>query len=95
MSLLAVCDARYRILYMDSGNYGKASDGGLYDNSDFKRAMDRGDLNLPGPAPLLPGGPMLPFFFIGDAAFPLSERMMKPYPLTANMDESRRLLNYR
>lgn len=95
VSLLAVCDARYRIIYMDSGNYGKASDAGLFDSSDLKRAIDSGQLNLPNPAPLPQSGRLLPYFFVGDAAFPLSERMMKPFPLTANMDKARRLFNYR
>lgn len=31
-----------------STNQGQASDGGLFDSSDLKRAMDNGQLNLPG-----------------------------------------------
>ncbi|KAH7714211.1 nuclease HARBI1-like protein [Aphelenchoides avenae] len=82
-------------MHTDSGYYGKASDVGLFDSSDLKRAMDNGQLNLPDPEPVVNGGRVLPYFFVGDAAFPLSDRMMKPFPMTNGTDESRRLFNYR
>lgn len=78
--LLAVCDANYRIIYMDCGSYGTASDGGIWETSQLKERMDKGTLGLPEAAPITDGGPTLPYFFIGDAAFSLDDHMMKPFP---------------
>jgi len=37
---------------VDVGCQGRISDGGIYRNSSFKKALDQGHLNLPDPAPL-------------------------------------------
>lgn len=65
--LFAIADADYRFIWAEAGIPGRFSDGGVYSNSDFKKNyLDK--LNLPSP-----------YFFIGDDAFPLSERLLKPY----------------
>uniref|UniRef100_A0A915CSA3 DDE Tnp4 domain-containing protein n=1 Tax=Ditylenchus dipsaci TaxID=166011 RepID=A0A915CSA3_9BILA len=66
---MAVCDYKYKILYADFGSYGHESDAGIFDRCDFKKALDRGGLNLPGPALLPNTNVNSPFFFIGDSAF--------------------------
>jgi hypothetical protein len=43
---------------------------------------------------IIPGGPELPYFFIGDEAFALTERMMKGYPKSTG-DKSQQVFNYR
>uniref|UniRef100_A0A915CWU0 DDE Tnp4 domain-containing protein n=1 Tax=Ditylenchus dipsaci TaxID=166011 RepID=A0A915CWU0_9BILA len=45
--LLAICDADYKCVYADVGNYGKDSDGGIFGRCSFKEALDRKVLNLP------------------------------------------------
>ncbi|KAH7713848.1 hypothetical protein AAVH_18793 [Aphelenchoides avenae] len=69
--LMAVCDHRYRIIYAKFGDYGHESDGGIFDRSDFKHALDNDLLHLPLPAPLPGTNIRMPHFFVGDAAFPL------------------------
>ena len=36
----------------------------------------------------------IPYFFVGDAAFPLKTYMLRPYP-GRNLPESKRIFNYR
>uniref|UniRef100_A0A915EGR7 Hermes trasposase DNA-binding domain-containing protein n=1 Tax=Ditylenchus dipsaci TaxID=166011 RepID=A0A915EGR7_9BILA len=43
------------------------------------KALDRGGLNLPGPALLPNTNVNSPLFFIGNGAFPLKPQIMKPY----------------
>ncbi|KAH7714377.1 nuclease HARBI1-like protein [Aphelenchoides avenae] len=95
--LMAVCDAKYRITYMSCGHYGHKNDASIYDRSPLRRQLDNGELNIPPPEPL-PGESRtpIPYFFIGDSAFPLTLDMMKPYPsAAANASLRRRVYNYR
>jgi hypothetical protein len=79
--LMAVCDAHYRFTMVDIGNAGRQSDGGVFSNSSFGEAFDRGTLGIPQPSPL-PGttSPNLPYVIVGDEAFPLKENLLRPYP---------------
>ena len=53
-----------------------------------------GSLNFPpAKAISLTGGP-LPFVFVGDEAFGLSNRMLRPYA-SRNLDKKKRIFNYR
>ncbi|KAH7705181.1 nuclease HARBI1-like protein [Aphelenchoides avenae] len=93
--LMGLCDANYRLLYVDVGSYGHNSDGGIYDSSSLKAKLDSGALNLPAPRPLPGQQYRLPYFFIGDGAFALTENMMKPFPEGANYTRRKRIYNYR
>ena len=74
------------------GAQGRASDAGVFAESDFKQALDSGLLNLPAAA-LLPGSDMqIPFMFVGDDAYPLRLDLMKPYPFR-NMEHQQRVFN--
>ena len=87
-------DARYRFSYISVGAQGRASDAGVFAESDFKQALDSGLLNLPAAA-LLPGSDMqIPYMFVGDDAYPLRLDLMKPYPFR-NMEHQQRVFNYR
>ena len=76
------------------------SDGGVFRNCDFYGALVCNELNLPLPTevpPLNPGWNStepLPFVFVGDDAFPLTDFCMKPYHLT-ELTEEERLFNFR
>lgn len=90
--LFALCDANYKFLYCDFGNYGSASDGGIFDRSDLNSRMQTG-LNLP-PSELLPNSnTLLPYFMFGDCAFPLRSDIMKPFP--ENQSHNTTIFNYR
>ncbi|KAH7698498.1 hypothetical protein AAVH_34410, partial [Aphelenchoides avenae] len=77
--LLAMCDHRYRIIYANWHNYCSSSDAGIIDRSELKRMLKDPDnpldLPAPDPLPLDAGGhnaaEHVPYFFVGDAAFPL------------------------
>ena len=91
--LLAVSDAHYCFTLLDVGDAGRHSDGGVLANSTFGKAIMLQHLDLPPPADI-GNGVVLPHFFVGDAAFPLRENLMRLYP-GRNLPEDQRILNYR
>ncbi|XP_018371952.1 PREDICTED: uncharacterized protein LOC108766874 [Trachymyrmex cornetzi] len=94
MVLLAICDATYKFTWIDIGQYGSISDGGVWANTEFASNLAAGNIFLPDPT-LLPGTNIpFPFVFIGDEAFPLSTHMMRPYPRKKLTDDMR-IFNYR
>ena len=94
--LMAVVDGDYKFLNINVGAKGAGSDGGLFAEIDFKKDMDRGLLDVP-PAEPLPGGDPdkpVPYFFVGDEAFPLKTWLMKPLP-RRNLSDAEAIYNYR
>ncbi|XP_044766223.1 protein ALP1-like [Coccinella septempunctata] len=92
--LMAVCDASYRFTLVDIGSFGSQSDGGVFRESAFGKALDSGSLKLP-PEKSLPGSDVnFPSFFVGDEAFPLKPYLLRPYP-GRNLEESKNVYNYR
>lgn len=77
--LQAVVDANYKFVTIDVGGYGKQSDGGTFQASDFYRALIDGKLQLPEPAYLPQSEVRAPFVFVGDEAYPLMPFLLKPY----------------
>ena len=102
--LLALVDYDYKFTFVDVGCQGRITDGGVFRNSYLCKALDNGSLNLPDPKPLsFSHSPEwaheqctepIPFVFVGDDAFPLSDHCMKPYPRT-NLTLRKRVYNYR
>lgn len=91
--LLAVCDADYRLLYVDAGLNGRISDGGVYNRSNLAKALAENTVNLPPPK-LLPGG-LYPVnhCIVADAAFAKRPYILKPIP--KDPDYLDRIYNYR
>ena len=77
--LLALVDADYKFLWVNVGASGSSSDDQIFNHNKLKRRIENGTLGLPPPEPLGPGGPDLHYFLLGDGAFVLMPRMMKPY----------------
>ena len=66
--LKALVDANYRFLWIDVGGYGHMSDAQIFIASELKECSEEAcdDVDVP-------------YFFLGDDAFPLRDYMMKPY----------------
>ena len=86
---MALADYDYKFIYIDVGCQGRISDGGVYNNSTLNEAILNNSFNLPPPKPLpileeadiiWDNDTTIPFMFVADDAFPLSENIMKPYP---------------
>ncbi|CAN7983390.1 unnamed protein product [Ixodes hexagonus] len=95
-SLLAVSDANYRFLYVEVGHNGSEADGGVFRRSNLQRKIEENLQGIPPDAALGSVGSM-PFFFVGDEAFPLRTYLMRPYPRKSQFEQThqRRIFNYR
>ncbi|XP_070402872.1 uncharacterized protein [Nothobranchius furzeri] len=94
--LLALVDAHYRFIYVQVGDYGRASDGGVYSGSQLGIGMENKTLHVPADCPL-PGAEQqlpLPYTMVGDAAFPLKTYLMRPFPGT-RLPPWQKVFNYR
>ncbi|XP_064639806.1 uncharacterized protein LOC135495272 [Lineus longissimus] len=76
--LLALVDADYKFTYVDVGQNGRASDGGVYKTSTLAKALETGELNITSKCQLPGTDKLVPYVFVGDDAFPLNNGMMKP-----------------
>lgn len=78
--LLACCDADYKFLWTDIGAYGSEHDASVFRRSYIGQQLETNSITLPN-ANKLPGSEtVMPYFFVGDEAFPLKKYIMRPYP---------------
>lgn len=92
--LLALVDAHLNFLYVDAGSNGRCSDGGVFAKSTLKPILEGDHLNMPS-ADLVPETEVtLPYVIVADDAFPLTTRLMKPYP-GVEIPLEQRIHNYR
>ncbi|XP_036322515.1 protein ALP1-like isoform X2 [Rhagoletis pomonella] len=92
--LLATCDANYTFTTVDIGAYGSQSDGGVLWHSGFGQRLLSGNLDLPEDD-FLPGTCIkFPYFVVGDAAFPLKNCILRPYP-GSHLPPDREIFNKR
>ena len=73
--LFALVDANYNFMFVDVGCQGRMSDSGVFTNTELYKKLETKTLSLPQPVPLNGREKSVPYFFIGDEAFPLSESM--------------------
>lgn len=94
--LFAVCDADGLFTMVDTGYAGRNSDGGVFRASSLSYWLERDGLNIPTAASLPHDSTKqeVPYFFVADNAFPLTNRIMRPYPMTRITNE-KRIYNYR
>lgn len=90
--LLAVCDSKYKFTMVDVGASGHQSDGGILRNSKFWKYLTQGKLNIPNTP--VENGYHIPFYFVGDEAFPLRTDLMRPYP-GKMLPKEKAIFNYR
>ena len=90
---MAVCDYNYCFTLLNIGDYGRQSDGGVFSNSMFGRAIKSDSLSLPGAEIIDDLGLPIPYFFVADQAFQLTTYMLGPYPGTY-LPLNQRIFNY-
>ena len=92
--LFALVDADYKCIWVDVGANGSASDATVFNASELKEAIENGTLGMPPDEPLPMDDRPMPYFIIGDDAFPLRTWLMKPFS-RRHMPNDERLFNYR
>jgi len=71
------------------------SDGGVYSNTTLVQALDKDRLHFPPAEPMNPASDVeIPYFIVGDDAFPMKPYLMKPYS-RRNLCDSELITNYR
>ncbi|KAJ8939440.1 hypothetical protein NQ318_010624, partial [Aromia moschata] len=92
---MALADAQYCFLYADIGCEGRISDGGVFRNTNLYQKREQNEVDFPQNQPLQGRKLPVPYVFLEDDAFPLSERMLKPYPGCDPKGSMKRVFNYR
>ena len=91
---MAICDADYNFTVVDIGAKGRQSDGGILRNSKFGKKLFSNKINLPNPRQLEGVHEAVPYFLVGDAAFPFGVNLMRPYAGNF-LPQNERVFNYR
>lgn len=92
--LQAHVDAHQKFITIDVGGFGKQSDGGTFRASKLFKCLEEKLLQIPH-EDYLPNSDMkLPYFLVGDGAYPLSSYLMKPYR-GLNLSQSQENFNRR
>lgn len=94
--LLALVNAHYQFIYVNVGVNGGVSDGGVFRDSDFAKLLNnpQNPLNMPQEKPLPDMNEPVPYVILADAAFPLQNHILKPYP-SRNLSHNEQIFNYR
>ncbi|CAI6371138.1 unnamed protein product [Macrosiphum euphorbiae] len=78
--LLAMCDASYNFTVVDIGAPGRCSDGGVFSSSEMGKGFLNKTLSFPIEKEIDNKSGPIPYYAVGDEAFPLLENLMRPYP---------------
>ncbi|KAH7959703.1 hypothetical protein HPB49_013128 [Dermacentor silvarum] len=92
--LLAIVDSDYKFVVVDIGAYGKQSDGGVLQQSQFRQRLEQGQLQLPRSLALPNTMQQAPCVLVGDEAFQLRPDFLRPYP-GRELEDKKRIFNYR
>ena len=76
------------------GHPGAAGDAQIYNGSDLKRLLERGQDPYPAADPLPYDDRDTPYFLVGDDAFSMTTNLMKPYG-RRNLPHDEQIFNYR
>ncbi|XP_031354022.1 uncharacterized protein LOC116178613 isoform X2 [Photinus pyralis] len=77
--LFALVDADYQFMFVDVGCQGRISDGGVFKHSKLHKLLHTNSSNFPEDKSLPGRDKLIPYVIVGDDAFPLTERIMKPF----------------
>lgn len=76
---------------VDIGAEGGNHDSAVFKASCFGNALINAELDIPSPKILPNTNCKMPYFFVGDAAFPLHENIIRPYP-GSYLDEKKKYI---
>ncbi|XP_066150290.1 uncharacterized protein, partial [Euwallacea fornicatus] len=93
--LIALVDADYNFLYVNIGCQGGVSDGGVFKNCQLYKDLEKNKLHFPEFSSLPGRNEKVPFVFVADEAFALSQNIMKPYSGLHVKGSKERIFNYR
>ena len=93
--LFNLVDANYNFMFVDAGCQGIISDSSVFTNSELCKKLETNILCLSQPIPLNGRDKSVPYFFIKDEAFPLSENVMNVYPGQQRKGTKERIFIYR
>ena len=91
---LALVGTHYRFTWVQVRALGAAFDAQLWNESTLRDAVVTNSINIPQQEPLPGDNRSIPYFIIGDNAFALNGRMMKPFA-AAPLEQDERVFNYR
>ncbi|MEW8547456.1 MAG: transposase family protein [Candidatus Thiodiazotropha sp.] len=92
--MLGVVDAEYKFIWAGVGSEGSASDAGIFSECSLRTALEDNSIGFPPAEPLPQDDRNVPYFLLGDDAFPLRTWLMKPYSMRG-MTHEQRVFNYR
>lgn len=92
--MLALVDAAYKFLYVDVGTNGRDSDGGVWEKSSLKEAVESQQLHILPPSNISFIQRVTLYIIVADNAFPLKPWLMKPYKGN-NLPMEKFIYNYR
>lgn len=92
---MAIAGPDYRFLFVNVGAYGSEGDGSVFSKTEFGQNILNNTIELPEDVQI--ENSKIPFVFVGDDAFPLSMRIMKPFskPRGRPFNDSEIVFNYR
>ena len=76
---MAVSEAKHRFIIVESGASRKRADANIFHKSTLAHKLRTGQLNLPPKCPLDFAEGNMPFFFVGDNAYPKSGNLATPF----------------
>lgn len=91
---MALCDADCRFTFIDVGSPGSDGDANVFSRSTFGSEILTGGNSLNFPPDAMLQNEETPYFLVGDDAFPLTSRIMKPYSGN-NLTNEQKMFNYR
>ncbi len=83
----------HKFIWIDLDANGCASNAEIFNSSELRECIESGDIVLPADAPVTNNNRPIPFFIIGDDAFPLRTWLIKPFS-QRNMEMDECIFNY-
>ena len=92
--LRSLTQTKRRFTWVQVGAPGAAFDAQLWNESTLRDAVITNSIDIPQQEPLPGDDRPIPYFIIGDIAFALNARVMKPFA-AAPLEQNERVFNYR